>query len=272
MPRSPSVQLESNERHVVFAQNDFDQAVADHGVRLRHYRALPCPVGLVDKDDVRRPHPHHENCSNGFIYRYVGVLTSLFMGNSTHVRVQDPGLFTGSTVQVTFREEYDSCRGDRKEPPLVAPFDRFFLDEDRIAVVTWERFVHESAEDRLEFPAVCVTDLVDSEGRWYEDGKDFVVSPRGGISWVGPGPARDEHNRPAVCSIRYTYRPHWYVSEMHHEVRVTVDGDGRIVRRPQGAYLVRENKFLNEEREDADGGWKKLPQSPRLAREPGFER
>ena len=47
----------------------FDDLINSQGAMFEHWSAMRCPVGMVDKHDtMRRPHEHHENCSNGFIY------------------------------------------------------------------------------------------------------------------------------------------------------------------------------------------------------------
>jgi hypothetical protein len=64
-----------------------------------------------------------------------------------------------------------------------------------------------------------------------------------------------------VCSVRYSYRPFWYVDRMIHEVRVAqVEdeyGNRELTRMQQQAQLQREVWFEKEQR-DAEA-----PPSPR---------
>ena len=60
----------------------FDDAIRSQGLTFVHYRAMKCPIGVVDADDERHPHGDHGGCSNGFLYKVVGPLTCV-PSNST---------------------------------------------------------------------------------------------------------------------------------------------------------------------------------------------
>lgn len=225
----------------------FDAALRSQGVQLVHYTATRCPVGMTDLDDGRRPHPDHEDCTNGFLYTKVGTITALFVNNSKNKSSEDMGFYDGSTVQVSFPRTYDDPEGT---PFLVAPFDRFYLAEDSIVVPTWQLFLHhESGIDRFKYPVEKVQLLIDSAGTRYTENDDFVIKA-GAVRWttsrpisqldVGPIPSS---TRGSVCSIRYLYRPYWYVGQILHELRVTQisnNGDRTVERMPQAAILHRE--------------------------------
>lgn len=229
----------------------FNEAIRSQGAKLVHYRAMRCPVGMTNLDDSRRPHPHHEGCFNGFIYEKVGCITALFTSNNKKKSMEDVGFVDFSTVQCTFPQTYD----DSEENTIIAPFDRFYLDEESTNVVMWQLFKHhESGIDRLKYPVKCVQgEIIDFRGERYSENTDFVVS-NGQIKWVGrrPGPEIDVGpgmgngfgtDRGAVCSIRYLYRPYWYVGTIPHELRIAQVQDGferRPVRAPQMAVLHRE--------------------------------
>lgn len=230
----------------------FDGFIRSQGVEMVHYRSMRCPVGMTDTDDVmRRPHEHHKDCSNGFVYTQAGIVTCSFLGNSKESNFQDYGRLDGSTVQVTFPRTYD----DKPSTPVqMCQFDRLYLKEEAITVVNWHTFAaHASGVNRLQFPAVEVQDLMDASGKRHVAGIDFEV--RGGeIHWLKGGPGIDpKTGKGVVCSIRYSYRPFWYVSRMMHEVRVAqVEdeyGDRSIMRFPQQAMLQREYWFEKEQRD-----------------------
>lgn len=243
--------------------NAFDRAIRSQGVRLVHYRALRCPVGMTDIGDNRRPHPDHSGCSNGFLYFKAGVCTALFTGNSKHKNPAEIGFYDGSTAQVTFPTHYD----DSEDAVIVAPFDRFYLEEDAITVPMWQLFLHhETGQDRLKYPVIKVEQLVDSRGEKYNQDQDFVVTD-GQIQWLGgrrpvselnlgPG-AGTGTDRGAVCSVRYQYRPFWYCGQVLHEVRVAqvqdpISGTRTLMRMPQSVMLHREYVSLNKQQDQEE--------------------
>lgn len=243
---------------VSFDEEAFDSFIRSQGVELQHFRALKCPVGQIDRDDVtRRPHEDHEGCSNGFIYVEAGTITAIYQGNTKDSRMMDIGRMDAATVQVTFPRFYDKavdgCEGD-KIPVLIAPYDRLYLKEDAgLEVVHWQdgQF-HASGLDRLDFPVKRVSDLIDARGKRYKQDHDFTVV-NGLIKWsLDSNPGIDPKSGKGVTySIRYTYRPFFYISRMIHEVRVAQvqddqSGDRVTMRMPQTALLQREYNFLSE--------------------------
>lgn len=234
-------EIEMPSTQVSFDIDAFDEAIRGHGVKFVHYMALPCPVGMTDLDDNRRPHPHNPcSCSNGFLYQKAGAITGLFTGNSKTKTPDEMGFWDASTVQASFPRFYTDC----DKPFYVAPYDRFYLDECELNVVTWQRFIHsENSVDAMKFPVVDVISLVDNAGIYYHVGDDFeVVSGR--IKWtgrqpvpsvdVGPGLDGSVIDRGAVCACRYTYRPYFYCGQMMHELRVA-----RMVESPKGSHMER---------------------------------
>jgi hypothetical protein len=237
---------------VSFDVEAFDQALRSQGVTFVHYRAMRCPVGMVDEFDTRRPHEDHAGCSNGFLYTKAGEITCLFTGNSTQGQLTEIGVMDGSTVSVTMPRTYDGT----KEPVYIAQFDRLYLAEEKIVVVNWQLFKHSPAgKDKLNFPVVEVQDLVDAKGRRFH-APDFEIAA-GQIHWLtNTRPGLDpETGKGLVCSARYTYRPYWYVKSLVHEVRVTqaenpYTGVREVHRMPQALVLQREYIFEKQERDD----------------------
>lgn len=246
---------------VAFDIEAFNEAIRSQGVKLVHYRAQRCPVGMVNLDDNRRPHPHHEGCFNGFVFTKAGCVTALFTGNNKKKSMEDVGFVDFSTVQSTFPQTYD----DSDEKIVIAPFDRFFLSEESTKVVQWQLFqTHETGLDRLKFPVACVQGpILDARGERYNENDDFVITSEGAIKWVGRRPAPELDvgpglgngfgtDRGAVCSIRYLYKPFWYVGVIPHEIRVVQVQDGfdrKSERGPQMAVLHREYVGQNVDQE-----------------------
>lgn len=229
-----------------FDLDAFDTALGSQSVAFAHFRAMRCPIGMVDPFDDRGPHPDHSGCSNGFLYTYAGQLRATFTGNSNDRRDTDIGWLDGSTVQVTAQRRYE----DVDSPVQLAVFDRVYLTEESVTVPTWELAeAHATGTEKLKFPVVEVVDLVDATGRRYVP-SDYTVEA-GRLVWAqGRGPGIDPTiSRGVVFSIRYTYRPYWYVSRLPHQVRVAqVETilDRHVERVNQSAVLVRENVFEKE--------------------------
>ena len=275
-PRSPQHRLEFPvDFGVDFDPEAFDQAIANKGVPFTHWRAFPCPIGRTSSFDYRHPHDHPPGCgftcSQGFLYQPAGVVRALYTGNSVHMLQMDLGLLTGSSVMVSMARTYDCEPGQEPRQALIAAFDRLFVPDPALVVVTTELFeVSGAPTDRVRFPIVSVVDLIDTRGNEYRTGVDFDISD-GRIKWLTQRrPSYNPQlNSGDTCSIRYTYRPYYYVKELVHEVRVGVvealDGSSAIVRLPQSAILQRENVFEDESRNEAQA---KHP-SAREAQSPG---
>lgn len=253
---------------VHFSPADFDDALIAHAVPFLHFRAMKCPVGLKSKHDVRRVDECRLGCSNGFIYTEAGLAWCTPSGNSAKLIQYDPGLLTGASISVT-PARYYADEADPYRLVQLLQFDRMYLKDASIVVPTWETFeAHETGVDRLRFEVVEVIDLMDNLGRRYVQG-DFVVTS-GKLVWGSKRPGVDPdtgHGR--LCSVRYTYRPYWYVSQLVHEVRVSTvqdpDSNGLVtVRMPQSAILQREYVFEKTER-DAQAT---DPSDPRQVTEP----
>lgn len=254
-PQNPlqSIQLQIDFEAVAFDPDGFDGLIRANGVKMLHFRSLLCPVGLQDPDDTRRPHDHHADCSNGFIYTPAGEVTIGFLNNSSQQVFVDPGRLDGSTVNAVIPRTYDDS-GDRVD---LAQHDRLYLkdEEGRDPItVTTNQVVAASVlgDDRLAYPVVEVVDLVDANGRRYAQGVHFDVV-QGRIRWVpNVGPGVDAATtKGIVYSVRYRYRPFWYVKNLVHEARLSQtvgeDGERALTRFPQQAVLQREFWHRNAE-------------------------
>jgi hypothetical protein len=252
-------QIKIPEEVVDFDQDAFDNLVKRVGVPLIHYKAIRSPVGMASRDDIRKPNGDITGTnSGGFIYRRAGVITGLFTNVNNSNRNMDLGEADGSTVEVTLPRFYD----DAPETSVRAVrYDRMYLHDPRITVSDWQIFTtHETGYDRLTYPVVDVELLVDSYGDEYDSKNDFVIW-NGQLKWVGKRPPAN-----TVCSIRYQYRPYWYVSRLIHEVRVTnrenVLGERETIRMPIRVTLQREYVF------ESDTNNPEAPQDSRQVKQP----
>jgi hypothetical protein len=219
----------------------FDNVVRGKGVPLIHHRAMRCPVGLIDPTDVRRIHEDHSGCSNGFLYKAIGRVTTTLTSNAAEIKRQEFGWFDGSTVMATFPRYYDSD-GDKRV--LIKPYDRFYLEQQDLLTGTWELTKRrlDGAPDKFEFAIVQVEHLIDSCQKEYFQHIDFDILASGDLSWRdGKGP-----NVGSVYTAWYQYRPYYYVERLIHELRLYPTADYlspeevRMERLGFGAVLQRE--------------------------------
>lgn len=237
---------------ISFDPDAFDLLIRTQGVDMVHYRALPCPVGLIDPDDQRHPREHHTNCSNGHLYILGGNIICSFLSNSKESRAIELGRTDSSTVTVTFPRYYEKDNPSQPDVEIHPTFyDRLYLKDEKITVVTKEKFAcSATGVDKLRYPVVKVDLLVDARGKAYYQGTDFNVVG-GEIVWNKSPGIDAESNRGVVCSVRYEYRPFWYVARMIHEVRVAqvenMMGERETMRFNQQMLLQREVVFENEQ-------------------------
>ena len=246
----PSVLLRSDfpQDAVSFDTDAFDTAIYSHGIHFLHYRAMRCPVGMTSTTDIRKAHDNHAGCSHGFMYTFGGEITALFLGNQVSERQGLTGSVSDGTAQITPPRFYDHTT----RPFYATRYDRLYLMEPGIYVSNWELFECSiSGRERVSFPIESVIDLIDSDGNRYYPDVDFVIE-RGSVVWSNGrrplAPANSDKGQ--VCSIRYLYRPYWYVTHLLHEVRVargdSYDGRGTMQRMPMTLAIQREYLFENE--------------------------
>lgn len=253
-----------------FDVDAFDDAIRSQGVMLEHWRAMRCPVGIVDKDDtLRRPHEHHEACSNGFIYTKVGCFQGLFTGNGRSADSKDGGVADSSSAQISCPRFYAGKEGDPecRDRVYLAPFDRLYYTDDTFVVPNWELIeAHPTGRDRLSFQVEMITAAIDNRGVRYTPA-DFTVE-NGWLVWKGPNqPGLDpETQKGRIYTVHYLYRPFWYIQKLNHEIRVAAIDDpleGRVTERmPQGATIQREYVYLNQERDPVNAGDARMHREP----------
>lgn len=249
---------------VRFNIQELDELVHNHGVRLVHYKGLACPIGMNDPDDVRIPHSDHSQCSNGFIYQKAGILRAAFIGNNNQNFQVDFGTIWSAQANVILDRFYEEADGNSNPgdsvPVIAAHFDRLYLFEESILVPAWERFqASQSNIQRLRYPVKTVEFFLDSKGTQYLQGIDFDVDSRGWLVWRQgrPRPFYDMNAQLGqVCSIRYLYRPYWYIHDLPHDLRVVEEendyGDQQTVRMFQSAVLHREYFHEGSAKNDPD--------------------
>ena len=181
------------------------------------------------------------------------------------------GYLDEASVQITLPRMYEpEC--NMTKPVFIAPFDRFYIKEDAgLEVVHWQlQAAHIMGIDRLSFPIKQVLDIVDSQGKRY-DSTDYCITSEGHLKWIdGRGPGIDpKSGLGLVYSIRYVYRPYFYVYRLIHEIRVAQIQDEstserNVKRMPQCAVLNREYNFMSSGADvTPDSATARSPRGPR---------
>lgn len=233
-----------------------DDLLRGHGLVFVHHKAMKCPVGVVDVDDERHPHGDHGSCQNGFLYKAVAPMTCAPNSNNDSASVQDIGVLSQATMQVTAPRFYDVCAADGSPLEVhLAPYDKLYLAEESITVPNWQLFeACGGPTDKMDYPLALVEYLVDAQGQDLAEGKDFCIQA-GLLKWLPGGrhvPVPNvDAGTGAIMSIRYRYRPWWIISNLPHEIRVSqgtnpLTGERYTQVLQQQAHLQREYIFNNQ--------------------------
>lgn len=234
---------------VAFDLDEFDNAIASHGLEFSHYRAMVDPVGLLDRYDTRRPGQSNPNSANGMVYTLAGKLIALCTNNTKEARhSNEGGMVDASTAQFTPSRTYlGTCKR-----VFLAPYDRLYLSESSVLVTRHELLeCSPTGIDRPKFPPIEVLDCIDANGIRYTQDADFEVYD-GKIAWKDRRPGTNpEFQKGTIYAIRYVYRPFWYVQRLIHEIRIVqqedpLNGDRTTVQAPQSAIVQREYVFKDE--------------------------
>jgi len=244
-----------NESPFVFSQDQlsfdataFDNFIEAHGIEFKHWKAVPCPGSDSDRGSPRSTHLNH-TCSNGFYFRGGRCFLGVFENTNTKKFLNVEGIIDSSIMTLHAPRFYkeSGCQ------ILFGVNDRLDLADDTIVVPKLETMVcSPTGIDRPMFPIVKMDHVIDAFGKEYAEGSDFSIV-NGNIHWIG-------QNRPqfvqgtgdgGIYSIRYLYRPSWYVNLVLHEVRLvnTFDpttGVKSQVRYPQLLIVQREIYYLNQ--------------------------
>ncbi len=235
----------------------YNAFIANLGLAFKHYIAIPYVIGasetgsLRDYDEAKVELDNGMIVENGFMYKYVGDVFGIFQGNSSNLVQIPAGFYNHATAYVTFNKYY---RGTDKQVSL-SRFDKLVpIDPpSEFKVVNWQKVEHNpTGIDRLQFKIDQIDYVGDSTGREYILGTDFVID-NGYIKWLPTGsrPGIDPQSQAGrVMSVRYTYRPLYYVNQLMHAVRAhaTIDqvtGEVRVQAAPLQAVIQLDFVFLD---------------------------
>jgi hypothetical protein len=263
MPKRPpkGQQLDTISREGDIFQSSFDlrkqdQFVTSLGVQFIHYKALPSPIGLKDKGDYRRSDGIDTISSNGFIYKKAGCFTATLVGNSGRKKPSDGGFLDESMARLIMPRFYDKGQevagGSRI---YLSPGDRVYIADPNadVLVPNFQRMDYEPDQDNRPMFPICKMEYIeDSQGRTFQEGVDFTITPCGDIRWIpgGSNPGIDpDTKRGRIYSVRYLYKAFWYVIQIPSEVRITniTNGDVRSPERMAShAVIQREYVYQNQ--------------------------
>jgi len=255
LPKSP----ENLPQHSFNLQKQ-DEFIQGLGVKLVHFRAMPSPIGLKDRGEYRRSDSLDTISENGMVYKACGEITGGFLNNNKSNKPVEGGLYDHSTARITFPRYYDAdspSHANQEFNPAVG--DRLYIKELEVNVVNYQRVEYiPGGQDYLQYPALCVEFLMDSQGIEYTQGVHFTINSNGNIAWKAgannPGIDTDT-GKGRVYSIRYKYNAHWYIVSIPNEVRISQISLGETRSPARMGYQVmvqREYVYHNRARGDGE--------------------
>jgi len=242
--------------NVFFVPELFDSLVHEHGVLFEHFIALPCPQSDKNINNVRSNHVDHD-CENGFYYTCAGKFLGIMTGAPKSNYFRSEGIIDSATCYIIVPRSYEDGK-----TIYFSPYDKLYIADEqfnKLLVPTFEQIESSTTGvDRLRFPACKITHIIDKSGNpSYKEGQDFKLTSDGNLQWIS-------QNRPqfnptleegGVYSIRYLYRPYFYIATTEHEVRLSrvlnqETDNTQVVRLPQYLRCVRERYFRDSENTD----------------------
>lgn len=247
----------------------------NRGIVLEHWSAIPSPIGLKDRGDYRRSDSLDTISENGFLFKKVGEFRATIVGNSRINQMDnivESGIYDNSTARIIIPKFYSkTVDGEKNKEISLLPGDRVYTKDIESKVANYQRCQYSvDHSDFLQFPAVCVERLVDSNNIEYIQDKHFKIDNNGNIAWIKgqKNPGIDaETGEGRIYSIRYKYVAFWYVSNIINEIRVTNDENGKAQRMPYHAIIQREYVYHNKNKGD-DISTNNKTQTKRTVQEP----
>lgn len=266
-PSGPQVLINQLEYQISFDPRAFDLFIKSHGIWVTHYMAIPDPRGMASRGDNRDVLSARPKDSDGFIYKKVADMQVLFTANTKYIDNKDLGEVAFSAAYMTMPRYYN---GTTKEV-ILSSWDRFFLKDIEIKVAE-KQFIEATRDgiDRLHYPAVEVDAVVDSNGVFYDLGKDFSITSGGDIQWISqkrPG-WNATTGKGTVYTVCYKYTPYFVVNRMMHEIRVAQITNPATMKRnlermPYQVQVFRENVYRDNKTEN-----ERLEVNPRVENSP----
>ncbi len=276
----PDLQIDAIDRFGEYVQESFDldrleNFVTGLGVQFFHYKAMPSPIGKLDRGDYRRNDGVDTITSNGMIYICSGKFTATMTDNSRSRTRGEAGILDPSESKLVMPRFYDKdAVGDVKGARIyLSPGDRIYVadPEADVLVSNPQEIDYVPGVDNVAMFPICRMELpiLDSTNQNFTEGVDYSITSDGLIRWIlgGKNPGIDSATgKGRIYSVRYLYRAYWYITVLLKEVRVTrvtdfATGERKPSRMPYHAIAVREFMFRNQNNGDAQNQLK--PKDPR---------
>lgn len=222
----------------------FDQLLAQRGLRMRHFKSIPC--FNLESTTFQAHDPDCAFCDGSGIQYYDSKeIWGTFTGNSIEKTFEAHGVWEVGSAVVTLPTTYpDGSQADFNT------YDRLELLD--VTVRLYELKDYEPTHDnlmRLRYPAEKVEFVA-----YIEDGKkmiklyenvDFTLTQDGHIQWIeGKQPPYFKHKgRGVVLGFAYFAKPIYIVMQSLRELRITqelVNGKKQAVRLPQQLLVKRD--------------------------------
>lgn len=265
---APDQQADAIDRFGEYVQESFDldrlqDFVTGLGVQFNHYKAMPSPIGLKDRGDIRRSDGVDTITSNGMVYICVGKFTATMTDNSRQAKRGEAGILDPSESKLVMPRFYDkNTIGDALgERIYLSPGDRIYVADPEVDVLVSQpqQMDYIPGVDNVAAFPICRLELpiLDSTNQTFMENVDYCITKKGNIRWLsgGQNPGIDpDTGKGRIYSIRYLYRAYWYITILLKEVRVTriTEDSGRNAERmPYHAIAQREFMFHNQNKGNA---------------------
>ena len=242
--------------------------VANTGIKLMHYISMPDPLYKVEAGAIRQSFDQEENGQfqnndrfyreNGFLYFKKAIIMGNFQSNTKDLKNLTAGLYTSAGASMTLNRYYEGTdeKIEISENDKLVPCE---LEEEFHTTIAHEFQHNPTGIDRLQFPANKIVMLIDSAGKIYNQDEAFTVC-NGVLTWIAgqDRPGIDPvsgHGR--ICSVRYTYKPYFYIKLILKDIRVkpTIDrltGQVTVKAGPVLVQLQADWVYLNERTQAKD--------------------
>lgn len=236
-----------------FDAQGFDDRISSNGVRLKHFKAIPCPGSDTESGSIRSTHAEH-GCFNGFHYKLAGCFIGVIQNNPVNKIVRPEGLVDSAICYILLPRFYENST----EQMHFATWDRIEVancNEPSMWVPYWQKLqASQTGVERTRFPIEKIEYIIDANGTEYTQDIDYKLY-YGNVQWINPTnqPGFDLMTGQGMpYSIRFLYKPAFYVNRCIHQIRILntldpISGEKKEVRFPYLIECLRELEFLSRQ-------------------------